>query len=114
MPGCGVALCESSEARSRDLARLGELLAKSDLTPFRCETDPFSDPDGVQDFVKSANLTSLVVAGTCKSGSLAEVARAAESAGIPRFAIQTVRLRVYGSCGGGSISETWALAVATH
>ncbi len=48
--------------------------------------------DKVSDFVRRFNLDSLVVVGTCERASFAEVGRAAESAGMLRFAVQLAPL----------------------
>ena len=114
LPACGVALCESSGARSRDLDELEKHLTLPGRIPLHREPHLCANPDEVQDFIRSAHLTSLVLAGVCEPASLASLARAAESAGVPKFAIQTVRLAVYGKGEGDSTAQTWALAVATH
>jgi ferredoxin len=114
MPACGVVVCESYKGHLRDFATLKQRIVESNSLQLLSAPGVCADSDGVRDFVRRFNLTSLVVVGACEKASFTEVGRAAESAGMPRFAIQFVRLRVYQQMEDGLMGETWALAVSAH
>jgi ferredoxin len=114
LSACGVVVCESYKGHLRDFATLKQRIVESNTLNLLSGPGVCADSDGVRDFVRRFNLSSLVVVGACDRTSFAEVGRAAESARMPRFAIQYVPLRVYQQMEDGLMGETWALAVAAH
>jgi ferredoxin len=114
LPACGVVICESYKGHSRDFATLKQRIAETNSLQLLSAPGICADSNGVRDFVRRFNLTSLVVMGACERSSFLEIGRAAESAGMPRFAVQYVPLRVYQQMEDGLMGETWALAAAAH
>lgn len=96
------------------MARLEALLDHSGQPLLLVESDSSSEVARVSGFVRGGRLSSLVVVGFGQPSFREEVVRAAESAGIPKFAIQRVPLDIYAERRDVSLTKTWALAVATH
>lgn len=90
------------------------MLAKSGRFPLHSAHDLCDDADGIRNFIRQAQVTSLVIAGVCGPISLARVGRCAEAAGVPLFAVQTLCLDVYGRAQDGSIGEAGALAISVN
>ncbi|MGA1974304.1 MAG: 4Fe-4S binding protein [Conexivisphaerales archaeon] len=114
LSACGVAVCEDSREHAKDFAIMKEKIAASGGLPLLSLPSGHQCQELLHDFVWSSKIASLVVAGAGGRSSLLAIAEAAESAGLPRFAVQSVPLSVYQRMEDGTMGETWALAVAAH
>jgi ferredoxin len=114
LPGCGVAVCEPLKWHPRDFVIIKQRLEGSDWLHLLSSASLYEDTSEVQEFVNQHSLTALVVVGPGDRAGLSRVAKVAESAGVPRFAIQTVPLQLYRLREDGVMGETWALAAAAH
>jgi len=112
LAGFGVAVCEPIGWHPKDFAVLKQRLAHSEWLHMVSSPTFCDNLEEVRGFVADYGLTSLAIVGPVVRAALAEAAKAAESAGVPRYAIQTLPFQLYHRRDDGLLGETWALASA--